>query len=78
MLFFMHSFQCSLLGGKRRNATVADLMSLNQLIHDIRGEASFSITFSSQLRLEDCAVVGISDASFDNMPNRKSQGGVLQ
>ena len=58
------------------NATVADLLRLNKLVERVQRE-SVNLYFPRLQNIEKCTLEVYTDASFKNLPNGKSQGGLI-
>lgn len=59
-----------------RSARVADLVDANNVARHIKATTP-RLMFTTVMDSRQCAHVAVHDASFDNMPNRKSQCGVV-
>ena len=69
------SFDVSVLSSNLRNATVADIMSVNKIIRKVKN--SRCCILFGKLDLSSVVVRCYSDASFNNLPNGGSQGGYI-
>ena len=75
MLHFGQAFRTSALSSVATKPTVKDLIEMNSCIKALKRDVEQKITFHSDLDLNRVAVLSVSDAAFDNLPNHRSQGG---
>lgn len=68
-------FRASRLASSFKGPKVKDLKEANAIIRLARRLQNETLRFTDDIQIEDCAVLGIQDASFDNLEGSKSQGG---
>ena len=69
------SFEVCQVSTRVKNATVADIMSVNKVIKFVKSTPSpISIP---KLDLKSLSITVFADASFNNLPNGGSQGGYI-
>lgn len=59
-----------------KNATAQDIITANKAIRRVRGQ-QVTLTYPNTFDLSSCRIVGFTDSSFANLPDRGSQGGYL-
>ena len=70
------AFEACVLSGSYYEATIDDLIRLNKLVERIkRGNAN--LFFPRLQNLNNCSLECYTDAAFKNLPNGKSQGGLI-
>eukprot|EP00959_Pyramimonas_sp_CCMP1952_P389132 8153366-Pyramimonas_sp.AAC.1 len=76
LLLHTHSFEASRLAGQMSKPTVQDMKDMNSLVRSIHREGKTQTVFRGGFDLKKSVIIASHDASFDNMPNPKSQRGL--
>ena len=75
LLRFERAFSTSVGSSKLGKATYQDLKEANKVVKDLQATSTVTMIFRNNVSLRDCAVIGVGDSAFDNMPGHKSQKG---
>ena len=76
MVTYEVAFAASKLAGAMAKPVIADLKEANRVVRTLRRQGDrFRLVYNSGMGCKGLATLAAHDASFDNMPNHKSQRG---
>eukprot|EP00959_Pyramimonas_sp_CCMP1952_P014982 317249-Pyramimonas_sp.AAC.1 len=76
LLLHKYSLEASRLAGQMSKPTVQDIEAMDSPVRSIRREGKTQMVFRGGFDFGKSVTIASHDASFDNMPNHKSQRGL--